>query len=300
MKKGKVLFVIEQEPYALKVEQAKASEASARASLTQCPDRLRAAGRPGQKRQHDPGQARRRHRQPRQRPGQPRSIGRQPEAGPDRLQLHQRRRAVRRHRHRAQGLGRRLCRLQRVADRAGEHRAGRPDLCEFQHQRARRAAHPRRDPQARADAGGPQEGAGRGRAADRRGLSAQRPSRLRLAHGRYLDRHAVRPRRLRQFQAGDAARHVRARARADGRGAERAPGARRRARQRPERALSARRQQGQRGRAAHRHGGRARGRAAGDREGHQAGRPGHRRRPAARGPRPEGRAAYGRAGPAAK
>ena len=33
VKKGKVLFVIEQEPYALKVEQAKASEVSARASL---------------------------------------------------------------------------------------------------------------------------------------------------------------------------------------------------------------------------------------------------------------------------
>ena len=34
VKKGKVLFVIEQQPYALKVEQAKASEAGARASLT--------------------------------------------------------------------------------------------------------------------------------------------------------------------------------------------------------------------------------------------------------------------------
>ena len=48
---------------------------------------------------------------------------------------------------------------------------------------------------ARPDAGRPQEGAGRGRSADRGGLSAQGPSRLRLAHRRLLDRHARRARR---------------------------------------------------------------------------------------------------------
>ena len=93
VKKGKVLFVIEQQPYALKVEQAKASEASARASLKKAKtDYERQADliKSGSSTQaklddaiatRDSAQA------------ELRSGGRQPEAGRDRLQLHQRCRA---------------------------------------------------------------------------------------------------------------------------------------------------------------------------------------------------------------
>ena len=79
------------------------------------------------------------------------------------------------------------------------------------------------------------------------GLSARRQARLRRADARSVDRHADRARHIREPEPRPAARHVPAHPRAAGAGeGERAAGARRGARRRPERQLSAGRRQGQR------------------------------------------------------
>ncbi len=67
----------------------------------------------------------------------------------------------------------------------------------------------------RADPGGAQEGAGRGRAADRRGLSAQGHARLRRADRRAVDRHARGARHPAESEPGPAAGLFRARAGAE-------------------------------------------------------------------------------------
>ena len=77
-----------------------------------------------------------------------------------------------------------LCRRQSPPTAARHHRAARSDLREFQRQRAGRAAHPRGDAPARHDRRRPEEGAGRGRPADRNRLSAQGHARLCRADGR--------------------------------------------------------------------------------------------------------------------
>ena len=150
VKEGTTLFTIEPETYKLKLEQAQAAEAGAQASLKQAEADF--------KRQSDLVQrqavsqatldtstvdARQRAGQSAAGPGQHQDRGGQ-------FRLYQCRRAVRRHRQRASGLGRRTGR-RGVADAARDHRAARSDLCELQRQRTGRAADPRRSRAARHD-----------------------------------------------------------------------------------------------------------------------------------------------------
>ena len=151
MKEGTTLFTIEPETYKLKLEQAQAAEAGAQASLKQAETRLQASVRPGRAAGRLAGDPRYVHFDARQRPGQSAAGPGQHQDRRGQLRLYQCRRAVRRHRQRASGLGRRTGR-RGVADPACDHRAARSDLREFQRQRTGRAADPRRSPAARLDA----------------------------------------------------------------------------------------------------------------------------------------------------
>ena len=107
MKKGTPLFVIEPEPYQVKLEQAQAAEEGAKAALVTGRGRVRAAsGAAGQGRL-DPGQSRPGARQPRHRPRQPAAgAGQYPDRA-DQPRLHAGDGAVRRGRDRAPGVDRR-------------------------------------------------------------------------------------------------------------------------------------------------------------------------------------------------
>ena len=175
VKKGDLLFTIELEPYKVKLEQAKAAEASAR-SRRSIRRRPPSSGRPSCSSNKVTTQAsydqalatpRRRQVDARQRAGQHAACA-------DQLRLHAGAGAVRRHRDGAQGVGRELCRRQRHADGARHHRAARSDLGEFQHQRAGRHPRARGAGAARRHPRRRHEVQGRGRAAGRDRLSAYR------------------------------------------------------------------------------------------------------------------------------
>ena len=145
VKKGKVLFVIEQEPYALKVEQAKASEVSARASLKRAQtdygrqaDLIKSGSTTQAK--LDDAIANRDSAQ---------AVLDQSVASLKQAEIDYGYTSVAAPfdgivTARKVSVGAYVAST--AADDVGDHRAVRPDLCELQHQRARRAAHPRRDP----------------------------------------------------------------------------------------------------------------------------------------------------------
>ena len=143
VKQGTTLFTIEPETYKLKLEQAQAAEAGAQASLKQAEADYKrqvdlVARQAVSQATLDTSTSTRDNAQAnlQQAAGQHQDRRGQ-------LRLYQCRRAVRRHRQRASGLGRRT-RRRGVADPARDHRAARPDLREFQRQRTGRAADPRR------------------------------------------------------------------------------------------------------------------------------------------------------------
>ena len=141
VKKGTLLFVIEQKPYELQVEQAKATEESARATLKKDQldyDRtaeLLKSGSTTQAKLDDLTGSR-----DRAKAALDQAVASRKLAEND-LFATRPLRAVRWHRLRAPGFGRRLCRHDEHG--AGDHRAERPDLRELQYQRTGCAAHPR-------------------------------------------------------------------------------------------------------------------------------------------------------------
>ena len=142
VKEGTTLFTIEPETYKLKLEQAQAAEAGAQASLKQAEADFKRQSDLVQRQAVsqatlDTSTSTRDNAQANLQQAQ---VNTKIAAG--QLRLHQCRRAVRRHRQRASGLGRRTGR-RGVADPARHHRGARSDLCEFQRQRTGRAADPR-------------------------------------------------------------------------------------------------------------------------------------------------------------
>ena len=149
VKEGTTLFTIEPETYKLKLEQAQAAEAGAQASLKQAEADFKrqvdlVARQAVSQATLDTSTS-----DTRQRPGQSAAGPGQHQDRRGQLRLYQRHGAVRRHRQRPSGLGRRTGR-RGLADPACDHRAARPDLRELQRQRTGRAAHPRRSQAARA------------------------------------------------------------------------------------------------------------------------------------------------------
>ena len=179
VKQGATLFVIEPEPYKLKLEQAQAAEAGAQAALKQAEadyerqTELAAARSPPRRRSTT--------RPPTATPPMPSSSRRKVDTSrPDQSRLHGGEGAVRRHRHGAPGVARRTGRRQRPTQLATIVQTA-PIYVNFNINEQEVLQHSRRDPAARHHAGGAQESAGRGRAADRQRLSAPRHARLRLA-----------------------------------------------------------------------------------------------------------------------
>ena len=291
MKEGTTLFTIEPETYKLKLEQAQAAEAGSQASLKQAEADFKRQVGPGAAAGRVAGDARYLDFHPRQRPGQSAAGPGQHQDRGGQLRLYQGHRAVRRHRHRPSRLGRRT-RRRGVADPACDHRAARSDLCEFQRQRAGRAAGSRRGTAARHDAkrtyGNYRSRSGcRPRAAIRTRASSTTLSPTVNQSTGTLAVRGLLPNPDRVLLPGF---FVRVRVPFDQQQNALA-GARCRARQRSGRTLRAGRQRRQRRRAAQGADRAAGGRAAGDRKRAEAGRPRRHRRAAARDPRPEGRSA---------
>ncbi len=195
VKEGTTLFTIEPETYKLKLEQAQAAEAGAQASVKQAESDFKRQADLVQKQAVsqatlDTSTSTRDNAQANLQQAQANT-----KIAAVNLRLHQRRRAVRRHRQRPSGLDRRTGR-RGVADPACHHRRARSDLCEFQRQRTGRAADPRGGKAARHDDQRTQAVAGRGRVADRERLSAQGQARLHLAEPQPVDRNAGRARLL--------------------------------------------------------------------------------------------------------
>ena len=144
-RKGTLLFTIEPESYRVKLEQAKAAEVGAEANLKQAQATLQrqtellAQPDHAPRRNYDQALAARDSAQSTLGSGPQQHAARQ-----DQLRLYAGHGAVRRHRHGAAGFGRPIRRRHRDADGAGDDRAARSDLREFQRQRARRPGCPRR------------------------------------------------------------------------------------------------------------------------------------------------------------
>ncbi len=143
VKAGTVLFVIEQKPYQLALEQAQAGQSSAAADTKKAEADYKrqvdlAAKNIASQSTLDQATAAKDAAVAKQK--QSRSRYR---ASPAQPQLYRGQSAVRRHRDLARSLlG--SARRRRQPDDARHHRPARPDLCELRHQRNRRAEHPRR------------------------------------------------------------------------------------------------------------------------------------------------------------
>ena len=143
VKEGTTLFTIEPETYKLKLEQAQAAEAGAQASVKQAEADFKRQTDLVARQAVSQATLDTVHLRARQRPGQSAAGPGQHQDRRGQLRLYQCGRAVRRHRQRASGFGRRT-RRRGVADPARDHRRARSDLCEFQCQRTGRAADSRR------------------------------------------------------------------------------------------------------------------------------------------------------------
>ena len=269
MKEGTPLFIIEPEPYKVKLEQAEGAAGRRQGGAEVCRGRIQAAGGTDRQAGLDPGALRQVAGPARRRPRQPATGGGQYPAGRDQLRLHQRQGAVRRRRHRAPGLDRRHGRRHH-ADAARHHRPARSDLRELQSGRARRAERPRGDPALgltpedlkkvpvevglQTDDGYPQQG----------------HARLRGAERRSLDRHARSCAAFSRTRSGCCCPAISCACACRSGSTRMRCWCRTRRSERPGRPLPAGRQQGQRGRAAQGRDRSARRRHAGDREGHHA------------------------------
>src|SRR5262245_8455909 len=166
-----------------------------------------------------------------------------------------------------------------------------PIYVNFNIKRAGGAEHSRGHAAARHDRGGAQAVPDRSRTADRQRISVSGHAELRFSLHRPCDRNACRARHLGEFGSGVGAGQLRARAGWCRRRAGVPAGAGCRARQRSGRALPARARPQQHGRAAQGHDRPQGRRPARDRERAQAGRSHRRRRYPAGDPRSEGRSA---------
>ena len=151
VKEGTTLFTIEPETYKLKLEQAQAAEAGAQATVKQAEADFKrqsdlVARQAVSQATLDTSTSTRDNAQANLQQAQANTR-----IAAGQLRLHQGGCAVRRHRHRASGLGRRA-RRRHLADPARDHRRARSDLCELQRQRAGRAAGSRRSAPPRHDA----------------------------------------------------------------------------------------------------------------------------------------------------
>ena len=178
VKEGATLFVIEPEPYKLKLEQAQAAEAGRPGDVEAGGSGVRAAGRAREPPGRNQGGARQRDRQSRLRGGQAQAGAGRHQQAAHQPRLHPGEGAVRRHRHGAAGVAGRTGGSQRP-DPARHHRPDRSDLRELQHQRAGRPEHSRGHAAARHHRGGAEAVSDRGRTADRRRISVPGHARLR-------------------------------------------------------------------------------------------------------------------------
>ena len=190
VKEGTTLFTIEPETYKLKLDQAQAAQAGAESSLKQAEADFKrqsdlVARQAVSQATLDTSTSTRDNAQANLQQAQANTRHRRGQ-----LRLYQGDGAVRRHRHRAPGLGRRA-RRRHLADPARHHRRARSDLRELQCQRAGRHTHPRRSAPPRHRTGRIDQASDSDRPADRDRLSASGQPRLRLADAQPVDRNAA-------------------------------------------------------------------------------------------------------------